>query len=146
MKYIIDTELMANDISDVPFEDRGEYALAALRGLHSGEMILGWASLEKKRQKACPKAYSALFEGFWLLYPKKTGKSGAWKAWWKAADGNQLALLDLCVAALDWQVASEPWVKEKGTFIPHAATWLNGARWEDEQPEGTPKGTDASIY
>ena len=24
------------------------------------------------------------------------------------------------------------WIKDGGNFIPHAATWLNQQRWEDE--------------
>ena len=24
------------------------------------------------------------------------------------------------------------WLKDNGQFIPHAATWLNGKRWNDE--------------
>jgi len=27
---------------------------------------------------------------------------------------------------------SEQWTKDNGQYIPHAATWLNGRRWEDE--------------
>ena len=29
---------------------------------------------------------------------------------------------------------SHDWTKDGGQFIPHAATWLNGKRWEDELP------------
>ena len=34
---------------------------------------------------------------------------------------------------------TEDWMKDGGQYIPHAATWLNGRRWEDEgieQPKG----------
>jgi hypothetical protein len=142
-KYVIDTEAMANDMSDVPFEDRGEYALAALRGLHSGEMVLGWASVYKMATKACPKKYSFEFEEFWKCYPRKVGKGGAWKAWWKAADGKEGELCRLCLESLTWQRDSDQWTNEDGKFIPHAATWLNQARWEDEDPN---KGRGMEEY
>jgi len=41
------------------------------------------------------------------------------------------------LAALDWQKKSQSWTKDNGQFIPLAATWLNGRRWEDEQPESS---------
>jgi hypothetical protein len=30
---------------------------------------------------------------------------------------------------------SQQWTKDNGQFIPMPATWLNGRRWEDEQPK-----------
>ncbi|RNF93802.1 hypothetical protein EFK07_03350 [Pseudomonas putida] len=37
-------------------------------------------------------------------------------------------------AALAAWSKSHDWTKDSGQFIPHAATWLNGKRWEDELP------------
>ena len=33
-----------------------------------------------------------------------------------------------------WTVSAD-WTKDDGQFIPHASTWLNGKRWEDELPK-----------
>jgi hypothetical protein len=44
--------------------------------------------------------------------------------------------------ALEKQKRSEQWQKDNGKFIPHAATWLNGKRWEDEL---TPKYSPPEI-
>lgn len=33
-----------------------------------------------------------------------------------------------------WTVSAD-WTKDGGQYIPHAATWLNGKRWEDELPQ-----------
>ena len=33
-----------------------------------------------------------------------------------------------------WTVSTD-WTKDGGQFIPHASTWLNGKRWEDELPQ-----------
>ncbi len=36
------------------------------------------------------------------------------------------------VTAIKAQKQGEQWAKDGGRFIPHPATWLNQARWEDE--------------
>ena len=43
-------------------------------------------------------------------------------------------LLDEIVAAVRAQSSWPEWTKDGGQFIPHAATWLNARRWEDERP------------
>ena len=40
--------------------------------------------------------------------------------------------LDILLVALEAQKKSSQWTKDNGQFIPHAATWLNGKRWEDQ--------------
>lgn len=68
--------------------------------------------------------YAADFAVFWAGYPNKANKSAAYKAWRKlkpSAPLTEKILYD--VAGRDW----------KPPFIPHAATYLNGRRWEDEQ-------------
>lgn len=78
----------------------------------------------------------ALFSGFWKLYPRKVSKEEARKAWTKLKLTQ--GLYGAIVEALAVQVTTEDWKKEKGKFIPHPATWINGKRWEDEvQPESS---------
>nr|WP_249121959.1 hypothetical protein [Pseudomonas juntendi] len=72
------------------------------------------------------------FDRFWKLYPRKVGKAKAEKAWLKLKVGEDL--FDLIGAALAAWSKSHDWTKDGGQFIPHAATWLNGKRWEDELP------------
>lgn len=67
------------------------------------------------------------FDDFWNTYPRKVGKQSALKAWIKHKPDLQVVL-----AALAWQTKLPEWTKDGGSFIPHAATYLNGARWEDE--------------
>jgi len=79
--------------------------------------------------------YAEDFEAFWQAYPKRKGKGNAFKAWTiaKKKYGYQNGeLLSLCLTALQWQVNQESWTKDNGQFVPHPATWLNQARWEDE--------------
>ena len=69
----------------------------------------------------------AEFEKFWTAYPRKEGKQKARAAFEKVTEPLQ-TLLD----AIDQQKRSDQWSKDGGKFIPHASTWLNGKRWEDQ--------------
>lgn len=69
------------------------------------------------------------FEEFWKLYPRKTSKGHAEKAWAKAVkDTDPQAILDALTAQRPALARAE------AQFIAHPATWLNGRRWEDEPP------------
>ena len=80
-----------------------------------------------------PVVVEDLFPKFWKLYPRKVGKDKAEKAWAKLKVDPDL--FDLMVKALGKQVLTPEWIKDKGQFIPHPSTWLNGKRWEDEIPD-----------
>jgi len=74
---------------------------------------------------------AASFEDFWQAYPRKEGRLEAMKAFEKvkAEPGR---VVDALMQALQRQKAGVPWRREGGRYVPHAATWLNGRRWEDE--------------
>ena len=72
------------------------------------------------------------FANFWNPYPRKTAKVQAQKAWAKLNPSP--ALQAQILAALAAQCKSEQWTKDGGAFIPHASTWLNQRRWEDQLP------------
>ena len=68
------------------------------------------------------------FENFWSQYPRKIGKLTAKRSWEKLSLDNQQKALEAIVEHRKYWVA-------KGTdweFIPHASTWLNQERFEDE--------------
>lgn len=67
------------------------------------------------------------FARWWSLYPRKTNKQAALKAWRKLNPDE--ALQSRLRAATVAQATSEQW---RRGIIPHASTWLNQARWEDE--------------
>jgi hypothetical protein len=73
---------------------------------------------------------SGRFDSFWSAYPKKAAKDDARKAFEKRKPDD--AMLAQMLAAIAVQSASADWQKDGGKFVPHPATWLNGARWEDE--------------
>jgi hypothetical protein len=66
------------------------------------------------------------FAKFWAVYPRKTAKKDAWKAWPKAI---KAADPDVIMAGLDRYVVE---LHRTGSYVAHATTWLNGQRWEDE--------------
>ena len=84
----------------------------------------------------------AAFEKFWSAYPRKEGKQKARSAFEKVTVD-----LDILLVALEAQKKSSQWTKDNGQFIPHAATWLNGKRWEDQLPVDSkiPKGASGVL-
>lgn len=69
----------------------------------------------------------SLFEEFWARYPRKVGKGAARRAYDKAM---VKARHDDVMFALSEQIPALE-AKEQ-QFRPHASTWLNGERWDDE--------------
>ena len=68
------------------------------------------------------------FENFWSQYPRKIGKLTAKRSWEKLSLDNQQKALEAIAEHRKYWVA-------KGTdweFIPHASTWINQERFEDE--------------
>jgi uncharacterized protein YdaU (DUF1376 family) len=73
------------------------------------------------------------FETFWKVYPKKTAKENAKKAWIKIKPNDEL------IAKITKAVKDQKLSEREQQFIPHAATWLNAKRWEDEIAGATQK-------
>lgn len=70
------------------------------------------------------------FQEFWNSYPRGEGKKPALKVWLKINPSEKE--FSEIMAALDRNKKTEQWEKDKGRFIPYAATWLNQERWKDE--------------
>ncbi len=70
------------------------------------------------------------FEEFWKLYPRKVAKANAKKSWLRLVKTDSQA--QVVTKALRTQIAAQDWLSKDIQFIPHAATWLNQQRWEDE--------------
>jgi hypothetical protein len=69
-----------------------------------------------------------MFDEFWQLYPRKIAKANARKAWQKLSAEQQLMAAKAINTHCQYWKAKETELE----FIPHAATWLNGERYEDE--------------
>lgn len=71
------------------------------------------------------------FDEFWEVYPRKENKKKAAKLWERK---NFDSKADLIINDVKTRKARhEPWQDKQ--FIPHATTYLNGERWEDELRE-----------
>lgn len=68
------------------------------------------------------------FAELWTAYPRKAGKRAAWRAW-LAAENRGADLAAIVKAALRF---AEQRAGQDPKFTPHPATWLNGARYDDE--------------
>lgn len=91
----------------------------------------GGARTERSRQdgpKEAPDWKPERFAGFWKFYPRGENKQRAIRAWDKLRPSDEL--IDTMARALSRQMESEEW--QRGIGIPHASTWINGRRWEDE--------------
>lgn len=84
--------------------------------------------------------YTENFEQFWTQYPKhrRKAKQTAFKAWERARK-NGMPSFDAVMFALAAQKASSEWKKDNGQYIPLPATWINGARWDDEIDDRPPE-------
>jgi len=68
------------------------------------------------------------FEDFWKAWPYKRNKKKAKLAWLRLKPGP--ALVETILAAVEADKRTDQW--QRG-IIPHASTWINGRRWEDER-------------
>ena len=75
-----------------------------------------------------PDLLAASFDDFWRAYPRRVAKKDALKAW----NHIKPTVYPKIFSALEHHRQSDDWSRDNGRFIPHAATWLNGERWEDE--------------
>jgi hypothetical protein len=69
------------------------------------------------------------FDDFWLMYPRRVARKDAARAWDRLTAAEQVAAL---TGLVGWR---REWIRrDEMQYVPHPATWLNGARWEDELP------------
>jgi hypothetical protein len=99
----------------------------------SPELTLGRDGMGRETTTPSARATpSQDFLTFWAAYPRKVGKQDAIKALVRA---RRKASLDEILAGVE-RLKKEVAGKDPN-FTPHATTWLNGGRWEDESPHQT---------
>lgn len=81
------------------------------------------------------------FDQFWRAFPRKVGKGDARTCFDRARKKTTLAKM---LGTLAWQRNTPQWLKNGGAYVPHASTWLNGERWDDE-PFETPMLKEKTV-
>lgn len=89
-----------------------------------------------------PASASPGFEDFWRAWPRKVARRAAERAWRRLRP--DAALTARILEAVRVQ-AARVWAGKDLEFIPHAATWLHQARWEDEVPAGRAAEAPRSV-
>lgn len=79
------------------------------------------------------------FEEFWKLYPRHIGRAEATKAYGKARKRG--APKEEILKGVSTLRSSQTELK----FVPHASTWLNQCRWEDDAAHISPKNNVIKI-
>ena len=70
------------------------------------------------------------FESFWKLYPRKAGKKTASERWNKIKPTQEeMSMIEHNITE---RLSTGEWDVNNQSFILHASTYLNQARWEDE--------------
>ena len=91
---------------------------------------------EEIRKKEEIKNTCAMFDQFWAIYPRKTGKQAASKSFAKLSNADQQEAMNNI---------SRLYAQTPVQFVPHAATYLNGKRWEDQAIQRTSTFTYANL-
>lgn len=81
------------------------------------------------------------FDEFWSVYPRKTAKEAARKAWPRAA---KKADPDKIIASA--RRYAEKRAGEDDRYTAHPATWLNAGSYDDADLQPQPKATPAYRY
>jgi len=84
-------------------------------------------TLNAKKKKLT--TFADQFDAFWTLWPNKSGKKAAVKAWARLDTAGNVLYEDL-VAGIERYIRDKPADRE----WMHPATFLNGERWKDEAP------------
>ena len=79
------------------------------------------------------------FNKFWALYPRKVAKVSAQRSWKRLTNKNIESIFKVFHEHLI------RWKYKDIQFVPHASTWINQRRWEDEL-EPLPNEKSLPIY
>ena len=100
-----------------------------------------------KPKKAKAGAEPDGFAAFWAAYPRKEAKRKAVEVFARLSPDK--LTLDAILAAVERQKECgclRPRVVDGRSVVPHASTWLNGRRWEDEPPPIPPHANGAAPF
>jgi len=87
---------------------------------------------KKKKKKVLDPVVESRFDQFWDAWPRKVGRSLAWRAWQKTSAGTDDRLFQQIMTAVE--ALTLHWIQDPrpDRYKIHASTWLNQERWLDE--------------
>lgn len=91
---------------------------------------------KKRARDAIPDEYPYDFEEFWKVYPRREGKALAFKRWQKLNLGQKRRAYVALKRQLEFLTAKTR--DRNGNLCPHAATWLNQGRFDDDPVHAEP--------
>lgn len=97
----------------------------------------------RPRKVEAEDAKAELFEEFWKAYPRHDAKQTALKAFRKV---SEKLLRETILPDLEKRKTSEQWTKDNGAYIPHAATYINQQRWQDQITKSRTRATRNNQY
>lgn len=124
------SEWVISDPFDLQSDENVSYGLENLTSgnLTSGNLTLKNNNIKNTNVKEYQvKDNPSDFDRFWKLYPRKVGVGAARNAFEKACKKVDA---DTIIEAID-RYAKQPNLPDL-QFIPHASTWLNQERWNDD--------------
>jgi hypothetical protein len=113
---------------------KGECKGKGLTYLKEEELSAKADALAPPDPKISGEGYSAEFEAWWSIYPRKEGKGAAFRAFSAAKK-----LVDVDRLTQGAKAYSQRVKGEEQRFIKQGATWLNQHCWNDEAPPEKPK-------
>jgi DNA-binding MarR family transcriptional regulator len=84
------------------------------------------------------------FDIFWHLYPRKEGKKRA-KEIFKKIKPDKATMVRI-IKAVEAHKNTKQWLKDGGQYIPSAANWLAGERWNDEPNNHADRVADQKCF
>ena len=91
-----------------------------------GSQCQTWWPADHPEAESSDTDVSERWSRFWQAYPRKSARKAAEFAFFKLNPDAEL--FESMMSALEKQ--KKVWKDHE--FIPHASTWINGERWEDE--------------
>lgn len=70
------------------------------------------------------------FNDLWEVYPRKSGKGDAKRAFFRVVREEGVAPATIFYAVME-QSKSPDWTADDGKFVPSLTKWLDGGRWDD---------------
>ncbi len=123
-----DANASDSDASAYPVALRSHSATHCVRNARASESESESSEEVKLTNKENISTREKAFEAWWINYPLKKAKKDAEKAWTK--EPNKAAMSEGLARQL-------PGMLKNPKYIPYAASWIRGRRWEDESSLGS---------